>query len=888
MDEVWRSAPAAALCITSDAGGPEVQANEAAARWAVRQGVVAADWRLLAAGLLAPGVGERSQGLLGPQRVPVGCHRVPLADGRCLVWLTLPSDDEPLAAVRRATEFLDRALGLANISVWRIDLRTRRIHFNAIGFALQGLPQDPAGVPIDSLRQTIHPDDLPAILRGAQEAMASDRVVDVVARYRRAGDRWQTLLTRRVADRGENGVVTGLAGVSLDLSAQTAERERADALVERSRLVAEAIGVGFWSRDLDGGTAHWDEQMYRIHGRDPAAGPPGFSEWIELYVHPQDRAWVLEMQRRASANWEPVVDTVFRATDADGQERWVQTWTRRLMRDGHHLAFGMHLDVTDRQRAQALLQRERARAQFAIEAAEVGVWERTLDGRAGYWSPEMYRLRGLDPADPRPIDDLGKICAHPEDFQALTTLVERHLKDGTPYRFEFRVRRPDGAWRWLVTQGRAMHGADGRLLGMAGVNLDITERKEADALRQQKEGAEQASREKSAFLARVSHELRTPMNAVLGFTQLLQDDAAEPPTARQQARLQRITEAGAQMMALVDDLLDLSRLDTGPPTRPAEALRVADAARQALGTLAGLARQHAVELRLAVPDDAGLVCTDRRRLVQVLTHLVAHAVRQHRPGGWVELASRIEAAEQAAAAQLAISVRDNGPGYSEAELATLFEPFLRQGAAARTGEGTGIGLAVAQRLVAALGGRLEVQSQPGSGTEFRLWLPAAPVGLDGPPAPPTPLPLQAQAPAVSLPLKVLCVEDNPVNLLLVRELLSLRPGVRLREAVDGRSGLVCALAERPDVLLLDLQLPDIGGLEVLARLRAEPAMSGCVYVALSANAMPDHIAAARAAGFDDYWTKPIDFDRFLSGIDRLAASVHGANLSRTHDAPSSR
>jgi PAS domain S-box-containing protein len=653
----------------------------------------------------------------------------------------------------------------------------------------------------------------------------------------------------------------------------------AETLAERRRLIAETLGVGFWSRDLHAGVVHWDEQMYRIHRRPPAAGPPGFDEWIDQYVHPAHRACIHELHQRASAEWAPVVDAIFRAPDdEDGRERWVQTWTRRLVRDGHRLAFGMHLDVSERERSRMIVERERARTQFAIDAADLGVWERGLDGTPAYWNDTMYRLRGLSADDPRPIETLARGCAHPDDYVALNRLVRQHVEDGTPYRCEFRVRLPDGRWRWLVTQGRALRDGEGRLLGMAGINLDITERKEADALRQQTALAEQSRRDQSAFLARVSHELRTPMNAVLGFTQLLTDDDAEPPTPRQRQRLQRIAEAGAQMMVLVDDLLELAHLEAAPPAATTESVPLADVVRQVLAEAAGLCSQQGVQLQCAALAQHAAVRANRRRLVQLVTHLVGHMVRRQRRGGRVQLVGALEHEGDAALATL--TLHDDGPAYSPAEATTLFEPFQRHDPAT----GSGMGLALAWRLSRALGGRIELAAaptQPGSG--LRLLLPADPV-LAAPAAtvpvaalsaaPPAEAPSVLAARTASPPLRVLCVEDNPVNLLLVRELLALRPGVVLRAALDGRTGVTMALAERPDVLLLDLQLPDIGGLEVLRRLRAEPAMAGCVYVALSANAMPDHVAAARAAGFDDYWTKPIDFERFLSGIDRLAAG-HG-------------
>ena len=194
---------------------------------------------------------------------------------------------------------------------------------------------------------------------------------------------------------------------------------------------------------------------------------------------------------------------------------------------------------------------------------------------------------------------------------------------------------------------------------------------------------------------------------------------------------------------------------------------------------------------------------------------------------------------------------------SQAQLDSIFRPFERLGAEREGISGTGVGLTLVKRRVEALGGRIEVRSTPAVGSEFVLWLPPA-----SEPAP---------AVAPSAALHALCIEDNPVNLLLVREMFALRPGMRLDTAEDGHSGLRHALSHPPDLLLLDMQLPDIDGMAVMRRVRAEPRLAGCHIVALSANAMSGDVQAALAAGFDDYWTKPIDFARFLAGLDELAA-----------------
>ena len=637
----------------------------------------------------------------------------------------------------------------------------------------------------------------------------------------------------------------------LDDRAGAQARQPSETLAAHAALVSEAIGVGFWTRDGDTGVTRWDEQLHRIHGRPATLGAPAFAEWIAEHVHADDQAWMQALQDRSQAEWAPTTDASFRLPDRGQGERWVQAWTRRTIHDGRRLAFGMHLDITDRQRTQARLEHERDRQQFAINAAQIGVWERGADGKVIYWNEAMYRLRGLEATDPRPCDELLALTTHPDDLPLVLAATVSHAGSTEPFRLEYRVRGADAGWRWLATEGRTLRDAAGRVLGSAGVNVDITERKRADALQLEKQLAERASRDKSAFMARLSHELRTPMNAVLGFTQLLDDDVAEPPSERQRARLQRIRDAGTELMAMIDDVLDLARLDTDDSTAVEATLPVGDVIDEVVTMLAPLAARHGQQLRVGSVPPGNPVRADRRRLVQALSHGTAQLLRDRGDPGSVRIDAALRTAETGP--ELVFEVQVDGPAP-----AGLFE--APSGARASAGDsGIGTGLSLARSLAEALGGGLAAGSSTAPG--FSLWLPAEPTSA---------LPAGGE-PAHGL--TVLCVEDNPVNMLLLSELLSLRPGLNMLAAIDGRSGIELGLQCRPDIALLDLQLPDIDGVEVLRRLRAEPALARCRFVALSANAMPSDIDHALAAGFDEYWTKPIDFGRFLAGIDRLAAGT---------------
>jgi PAS domain S-box-containing protein len=470
---------------------------------------------------------------------------------------------------------------------------------------------------------------------------------------------------------------------------------------------------------------------------------------------------------------------------------------------------------------------------------------------------------------------------HPDglDIEAVARLDEEIRRSGRGSG-ELMQRARDGRLYWCALQVQAVHDEAGQLRHYISVSRDITQRRaDETALRAARDEAERASRAKSDFLSSMSHELRTPMNAILGFAQLLELDQSSPLTPRQREQVQHILRAGGHLLALINDVLDLARVEAGKQPMLMEAVAVGPLLRECVALVRPLAAARGITLECAAPGDetAGLgargprVLADRLRLRQVLLNLLSNAIKYNQAEGRVRCTLATVENDDGQAA-LALSVTDTGLGLDAADRERLFQPFERLGAEGGAVEGAGIGLALSRQLMALMEGRIEVDSSVGAGSTFRLVLPLVP---DEPALPGAGEAVRAEAgelpdstPAVARPAagavgtrRVLYIEDNPVNLMLMEAVLEGERGVRLATAPLPALGLELAFNDPPDLVLLDIQLPGMDGYEVLRRLRDDPRTAAVPVIAVSANAMPDDLARARQAGFDDYLTKPLDLER---------------------------
>jgi PAS domain S-box-containing protein len=405
---------------------------------------------------------------------------------------------------------------------------------------------------------------------------------------------------------------------------------------------------------------------------------------------------------------------------------------------------------------------------------------------------------------------------------------------------------------------------EGRSVLMTVVIRDATEMRRAEQSRLAQLAAESASRAKTEFVSRMSHELRTPLNAVLGFSQMLQTHPTERLSENQKAQVEFIRQAGWHLLSLIDDVLDMSRIEAGGIHVDEISVDLVQVLDEGLRLGANLAETRDIDVEPAYQSGARVrVWGDPDRLRQVVINLLSNAVKYNKPGGSIRV--EVLAGED----ETHIDVIDTGLGMTALQLEHVYEPFNRLGRERSGVDGTGLGLALTQQLIQLMGGRIEIESQADRGTRVRVTLrthaEAAESGLHA-----LPNPAAAEVSVNDDPHGVvLYVEDNPVNLILVQQLLLRWPRVILLQAETGEAGLALARSAKPDLVLLDMRLPDMDGIAVLAALQGDESTHGLRVVALSASAMPDEVSAARKAGAFDYWTKPLDFEHFQREMKRL-------------------
>jgi PAS domain S-box-containing protein len=465
-------------------------------------------------------------------------------------------------------------------------------------------------------------------------------------------------------------------------------------------------------------------------------------------------------------------------------------------------------------------------------------WERTL----GWSKAELCACPFID-------------FVHPEDRESTEAEAAKLTGAGTDtISFANRYRTKEGSYRWLEWNVRPV--AEQELL--YAVARDVTDRRVAEEeIRAARDEADRANLAKSEFLSRMSHELRTPLNAILGFGQLLAMDGLQGHNAES---VEQILSAGGHLLSLIDEVLDISRIEAGTMRMSVEPVDVISALADAVALIGPVAAQQGIKVSYE-PQDVGdcYVSADRQRLRQVVLNLLSNAVKYNRPGGSARVAFDCDEGRGR------ITVSDTGPGIPGEQLERLFVAFDRLGAEGGEIQGTGLGLALSRSLVEQMGGTLTVDSTLGTGSVFTVELNTAADPVDAQRL--AGARLAGESSEQVGPSSILYIEDNPSNSKLVEQAFASQPAVHLIAAMLGSAGLELARAHQPDLILLDLHLPDLDGSEVLRRLRADESTATIPVIVLSADATMRQIRALLAAGAGAYLTKPLDIPEFLAVVN---------------------
>jgi signal transduction histidine kinase len=441
----------------------------------------------------------------------------------------------------------------------------------------------------------------------------------------------------------------------------------------------------------------------------------------------------------------------------------------------------------------------------------------------------------------------------------------RAIQGENPGNVELIIRdRTTGENIWLDATARPLRRSDDVTRGGVAVFRDISASKKIEeTLRQARAEAERANHAKSDFLSRMSHELRTPMNAILGFAQLLDLDELSPP---QRQSVDQILKGGRHLLTLINEVLDLARIEAGKLTLSIEPIHVGEAVQSTIDLLEPLARDHGIVFRKS--ESAGwarFILADRQRVQQVILNLLSNAIKYNQPGGSVIIACQVKDTSK-----FRLTITDTGDGVPAEKIEKLFQPFERLVGDQSGIEGTGIGLALSKHLMVAMGGTIGVESRLGAGSTFWLELPLGECPLSALPEPSAEI---VEERTGSLPgvrkLKLLYIEDNLSNNLLMQRILESRPEVQLISAMQGRLGLELASQNAPDLIFLDLHLPDMTGDEVLRALRQRMGTAETPIVMISADATPSQVERLYAAGANEYFTKPLDIRRLLNYVDEV-------------------
>ena len=677
------------------------------------------------------------------------------------------------------------------------------------------------------------------------------------------------------------GQLTGFMALGRDITRQKESDLQLQRLARRLLQATTGTGIGVWDFDLLRDEVWWDDAMHELYGSQAGDFEQNYAGWCAR-LHPDDLPATEQLFRLALAG-EAEFRTNFRVIHPDGSIRRVEAAaTIERDEDGMALrAVGINQDITERYAAEE-------RLALAMAAAQQGLWDWNLTTGQIFFDDLWFRMLGYSPGE-LPMDLLQwDSLVHEEDLARLVDQRARHLCGQLDlYRCERRLKTRDGAWKWFLDLGKVIdRDPAGRPLRMVGVQIDIDDQKRTlQQLEQATLAAEASSRAKSEFLANMSHEIRTPMTAILGYADLLLDDREADATQLRGDYLDTIRRHGHHLLEIVNDILDLSKIEAGKLTVEKLSIPVAetidDVVRLMRVRVAGRPVNLVTELDPGLPST---IASDPTRLRQILVNLLGNAIKFTQDGA-VTLRISFERsdldrgdADRGAIERgvLRCEVRDTGIGISAEKLSQLFQPFSQtDGSMSRRFGGTGLGLAISRRLAQMLGGNITVESRLGVGSTFTLLLPTE-VVEDGSQTSLAQRAVHDHDLGEEIPslqgIRVLLAEDSYDNARLISHLLR-RADIEVDHADNGRIAMEMILAAQAagrsyDCVLMDMQMPELDGYQATSALRID-GYTGPI-VALTAHAMSGEREKCLAAGCDDYTTKPIDRARLLTMVGKWA------------------
>jgi PAS domain S-box-containing protein len=688
---------------------------------------------------------------------------------------------------------------------------------------------------------------------------------------------------------------------ALDLERQQSEA----ALREQEELLRMALGaarMGAWDWNIVNGQEKWSKEVAEVFGEDPDILETSYEHFFNR-IHPDDRAFMEQAQQQTLEKGAEY-NVEYRIIWDDGSIHWVNS-RGNVLRDaaGKPVRMtGITMDISGRKRAELSLQQAEEKYRSIFENAADGIFQTTADGNYVSANPALAQIYGYDSPEVL-IATLSTRIEHqlyvsPPRRAEFIQLMNQH---GAVIDFESQVYRHDGSIIWISENAREVRDDDDNLLYYEGIVKDITDRKQAaEELFKAKEAAEAASRAKSQFLANMSHELRTPLNAIIGYSEMLQEDSQDMGYDDLIPDLEKICGAGKHLLGLINDILDISKIEAGRMDLYLETFCIPNLIDEVEATIQPLIEKNSNTLIVNYPDDLEGMCADQTKVRQTLLNLLSNASKFTKEGTITltvekkDEGSRIKDKNEASfifepSSFILFTVSDTGIGMTEEQTAKLFQPFTQADASTtRKYGGTGLGLAISRRFCQMMGGDIRAESTLGQGSTFTVYLPlkvsgsanadaagstkADPVlrepesGLEVP---------NSIAVNPSKGIRVLVIDDEPTVRDLMERYLT-KEGFQVETASGGQEGLFLAKKLHPNVITLDVMMPTMDGWSVLSSLKADPDLADIPVIVLT---IVDNKNFGFALGAADYLTKPIDYKRLTHLLEKYQPQS-------THEQPS--